>query len=125
MQAVKKCPSLPSHKGKEHKIAKTPVLIKVTKIVHAIIRVIIFRLLYGNFEFRIRTVYRTKNIKTLWKNRKKNYIQRSKNKMKRCRKKTLQQIITLTFFFKMRRQTTKSIKNFFRSCIAKGREVRI
>ena len=39
--------------------------------------------------------------------------------MKLCTKKPSQQLITLIFIFKMRRQTTKSIKPFLRSCIAK------
>ena len=47
------------------------------------------------------------------------YIQTPKNKMKYCTRKPLQQIIALTLIFKMRHQTTKSIKRFLRSCIAK------
>ena len=35
------------------------------------------------------------------------------------RTKNLQQVIELMFIFKMRHQTTKSIKKFLKSCIAK------
>ena len=39
--------------------------------------------------------------------------------MKRCTLKSLQHIIILTFIFKMRHQTTKSIMKFLRSSMAK------
>ena len=39
--------------------------------------------------------------------------------MKCCTSKVLQEIIVLILIFKMRPQTTKSIKKFLKSCIAK------
>ena len=39
--------------------------------------------------------------------------------MKFCTSKPLQQIVVLTLVFKMRSQTTKSIKKFLRSCFAR------
>ena len=61
---------------------------------------LIFRLLYGNFEFPIRTIFRGKNIEILRKKKLKKSIQTSKNKMKMCTEKPLQQIIALVFSLK-------------------------
>ena len=47
------------------------------------------------------------------------YVHRSKNIMKRFTRKPLEKSYGTNFMFKIRQKTTKSIKKFLRSCIAK------
>ena len=81
--------------------------------------VIITRLQHGNFEFPIRTVYRTKIVNILRKFQIKIIFKSLKKIMKRGARNHLQQIVVLTFIFTMRLHTTKSIKKFLKSCISK------
>ena len=102
-------------------MAKTPILIEIEEFFfHAVHRVLIFPLLYGNYEFPIKTICRTKNIKLLRKFIKKNYFQRHEKKNETVYTKTPTGNFIIQFYLQNETSSKKFYQEVFEEVHRKG-----